>query len=123
MDADEDEVAQSSIRALAGGKLLPTMVVGSHGTPSWFLSARRDAAAGQYGPLDLSEAYDDAVRLAIFDQESAGIDLISDGEMRRDDFILGFYQYLTPLEPVPPMRRLGQSGYDQITTYRALDRI
>ncbi len=99
------------------------MVVGSHATPSWFLSARKEAAAGAYGPLDLSEAYDDAVRIAILDQEAVGVDLISDGEMRRDDFILGFYQYLSPLEPIPPARRLGQSGYDQITTYRALERI
>jgi 5-methyltetrahydropteroyltriglutamate--homocysteine methyltransferase len=123
MDADEDEVAQSSIRAIVGGKLLPTMVVGSHGTPSWFLSARKDAMAGEYGPLDLGEMYDDAVRIALLDQEEAGVDIVSDGELRREDFILGFYQYLTPLEPIPPARRLGQSGYDQITTYRALDRI
>jgi 5-methyltetrahydropteroyltriglutamate--homocysteine methyltransferase len=99
------------------------MVVGSYGTPSWFLSARKDAAAGEYGPLDLREAYDDAVRIALADQEAAGVDVISDGELRRDDFILGFYQYLTPLEAIPPARRMGQSGYDQITTYRALDRI
>src|SRR5262249_40856709 len=68
----------------------------------------------------LSELYDDAVRVAVVDQVDAGIDLVSDGEMRREDFILGFYHRLAPVEPIPPARRMGHSGYDQITRYRAL---
>lgn len=116
-------MASRTLRSLVGGKLLPTTVVGSHAFPAWFWSAREDAAAGRYGPLDLAETLDDAVRIAISDQEDAGIDLISDGEMRRTDFILGFYERLAPLEAIPPARRMGPSGYDQITRYRALDRL
>ena len=116
-------MARPTVRGLAAGKLLPTMVVGSHAFPSWFWSARKDIEAGNYGPLDLAETYDDAVRLAIADQEDAGVDVVSDGEMRRTDFILGFYQRLSPLEAIPPARRMGLSGYDQVTRYRALDRL
>jgi 5-methyltetrahydropteroyltriglutamate--homocysteine methyltransferase len=116
-------MARPTFRSFAGGKLLPTTVVGSHAFPSWLWSARKDIEAGNYGPLDLGETLDDAVRIALFDQEDAGVDVVSDGEMRRTDFILGFYQRLSPLEVIPPARRMGHSGYDQVTRYRALDRL
>ena len=116
-------MAPASLRAIAGGKLLPTTVIGSHAFPSWLWSARKDIEAGNYGPLDLTETLNDAVRIAIEDQQDAGIDVISDGEMRRTDFILGFYKRFTPLETILPARRMGHSGYDEITRYRALDRL
>lgn len=116
-------MARPSLRSMAGGKLLPTTVVGSYAFPSWLWSARKDIEAGNYGPLDLSETMNDAVRMAMTDQEEAGVDIVSDGEMRRTDFILGFYDRFTPLEKIPPARRMGHSGYDQIYRYRALDRL
>jgi 5-methyltetrahydropteroyltriglutamate--homocysteine methyltransferase len=112
-----------SFRALAGGKLLPTTVIGSHAFPSWFWSARKDIEAGNYGALDLSETLNDAVRIAVADQEDAGVDVVSDGEMRRTDFIMGFYERFAPLEALPPARKMGHSGYDQVTRYRALGRL
>lgn len=112
-----------TFRSLAGGKLLPTTVVGSHAFPSWFWSARKDIEAGNYGPIDLTETLNDAVRIAIADQEDAGVDVVSDGEMRRTDFILGFYERFAPLQVIPPARKMGHSGYDQVTRYRALDRL
>jgi methionine synthase II (cobalamin-independent) len=54
-------MAHITLRELAGGKLLPTVVVGSHAFPSWLWSARKDIEAGNYGPLDLSETLDDDV--------------------------------------------------------------
>ena len=43
--------------------LIPTTVCGSHGLPSWLHLVREAAAADRLGPVDLQEAYDDAVRL------------------------------------------------------------
>ena len=48
---------------------LLTSVVGSHARPSWFVSGIDAAARGEFGPDDLSEMLDDAVDLAIHDQE------------------------------------------------------
>ncbi len=74
--------------------LIPTTVCGSHGLPSWLHLVREAAAADRLGPIDLQEAYEDAVRLAMQDQVEADVDVISDGEMRRVTFIRGFYDRL-----------------------------
>ena len=65
---------------------LLTSVVGSHAHPAWFVSGIEEAERGRFGPADLAEMLDDAVDLAIHDQETAGIDVITDGEMRRAGF-------------------------------------
>jgi 5-methyltetrahydropteroyltriglutamate--homocysteine methyltransferase len=62
----------------------------------------------------------DAVRLAIDDQLRAGLDRISDGEMQRVDFNLGFYEYLKGLEALPRARRWGAPSHDQRDRYRAV---
>jgi len=59
---------------------LLTSVVGSHAHPGWFVAGIAAAERGELGPADLAEMLDDAVDLAIRDQEEAGIDVISDGE-------------------------------------------
>ena len=103
--------------------LLPTTVCGSHALPSWLFLVREAEAADRLGPADLGEAYDDAVRIAIRDQIEAGLDVISDGEMRRTTFIRGFYARLTGLEPLPVPRRLGPPNYDSHCPYQVTGRI
>ncbi len=103
--------------------LLPTTVVGSHALPSWLFLVREAQEAQRLGPLDLAEAYDDAVRVAIRDQLEAGLDVISDGEMRRVTFIRGFYSRLTGIEPLPVPRRLGPLNYDTHCPYQVVGRI
>ena len=71
---------------MAFDQLLPTTVIGSHALPGWFWTAMDADKRGEYGPSDEQEVYDDAVRLAIWDQKEAGIDTITDGEMRRLSF-------------------------------------
>ena len=56
---------------------LLTSVVGSHARPSWFVSGIDAAERGEFGPADLAEMLDDAVDLALRDQEEAGIDLVT----------------------------------------------
>ena len=93
---------------------LLTSVVGSHAHPGWFAAGIAAAGRGEFGPADLAELLDDGVDLAIRDQERAGIDIISDGEMRRAGFFTAeFYRHLTGLEALPPERRLGIGAHDQ----------
>jgi 5-methyltetrahydropteroyltriglutamate--homocysteine methyltransferase len=93
---------------------LPTTVIGSHALPGWLHLARAAIARDELGATDIAELYDDATDLAIADQERAGVDLIADGEMRRLHFIQGFYRFITGLTAVPPARRFGAVGYDQV---------
>ncbi len=103
--------------------LLPTSVCGSHALPSWVFLVREATAAERLGPAEVQEAYDDAVRLAMRDMIEAGVDVISDGEMRRVTFIRGFYGRLTGLEPLPVPRRLGPPNYDSHCPYQVVGRI
>src|SRR5438045_4608257 len=76
--------------------LLPTTVVGSYPQPDWLVD--RENLRNRLPPrvrvrelwrVDepfLEEAQDDATRLAIRDMEQAGVDIISDGEMRRESY-------------------------------------
>jgi len=92
--------------------LLPTTVVGAHGRPSWLHTAKAEIARGAYGPIDAQEALDDAVDIAILDQTRAGIDIISDGEMRRQGFIETTTGRFRNLQNVGPLRRVGEVGLD-----------
>jgi 5-methyltetrahydropteroyltriglutamate--homocysteine methyltransferase len=103
---------------------LLTSVVGSHARPSWFVSGIDAAERGYFGPDDLSEMLDDAVDLAIRDQEEAGIDIVCDGEMRRAGFFTAeFYKHLTGVRPLPAPRRLGAGGHDQQHRFEVLEQI
>ena len=99
-------------------RLLPTSVIGSHALPGWFWTALDAIKAGSYGQTDVREVMDDAVNAAIRDQERAGIDVITDGEMRRWYFVQGFYSLFSGLEEVPPLRTQGVYGYDSPPRYR-----
>jgi 5-methyltetrahydropteroyltriglutamate--homocysteine methyltransferase len=103
---------------------LLTSVVGSHAHPGWFVAGIAAAERGEFGSADLAEMLDDAVDLAIRDQEEAGIDLISDGEMRRAGFFTAeFYRHLTGVRPLPPDRRLGAGGHDQQHRFEVVEAI
>jgi 5-methyltetrahydropteroyltriglutamate--homocysteine methyltransferase len=91
---------------------LATTIIGSYAQPGWYISALDAIGRGEFGEADVQEAADDASAIAIDDQERAGIDLVSDGEVRRHDFIMGFYSRLEGVRSVPPRRRLGAYAYD-----------
>ena len=77
-------------------KLLPTTLVGSYAQPDWLID--REKLAGRFPPRVraqelwrvardyLEAAQDDATLLAIRAQEQAGLDIITDGEMRRESY-------------------------------------
>ena len=103
---------------------LLTSVVGSHAQPGWFVAGVAAAERGEFGPADLAEMLDDGVDLAIRDQEEAGIDVVSDGEMRRAGFFTAeFYSHLTGVRALPPERRLGPGGHDQQHRFQVVEPI
>jgi 5-methyltetrahydropteroyltriglutamate--homocysteine methyltransferase len=103
---------------------LLTSVVGSHAHPGWFAHGIAAAQRSEFGPADLAELLADGVDLAIHDQEQAGIDVISDGEMRRAGFFTAeFYRHLTGVEAIPADRRLGVGAHDGLHRYAVLERI
>ena len=103
--------------------ILPTTVIGSHATPSWLWTAMEEIEKGNYGPTDIRETYDDAVNMAILDQERAGVDIISDGEMRRFYFVQSFYKRVCGIVEDPPLRKIGPYGYDSPPRYHTVDKI
>ncbi len=104
--------------------LLPTTVVGSHGKPGWWYTAVKAYEAGEFGPADLEEVLDDAADTAIRDMERAGIDIITDGEVRRlDGYVDSYYAIIKGITPIPALRKVGPWGYDQQTRYEAVGRI
>ena len=103
---------------------LTTSVVGSYAHPPWFVAAMAAAGRGELGPADVEEALADAVDTAIRDQEDAGVEVISDGEMRRAGFFTAeFYRHLTGLRALSPPRRLGPGGHDQQHRFEVLEPI
>ena len=105
-----------------GGLL--TSVVGSHARPSWFVAGLEAADRDEFGPADLAEMLDDAVDLAIRDQEAAGVEVVSDGEMRRAGFFTAeFFRHLTGVRMLPPARRFGAGGHDQQHRLEVTERV
>jgi 5-methyltetrahydropteroyltriglutamate--homocysteine methyltransferase len=105
------------------GTLLPTTVIGSHALPSWLCHARDAMARGEFGPADIEETLRDATRIALDDQLSAGVDIVSDGEMRRVNFIIGFYGKLEGLETLPAPRQVGVPHWDTETPFLATHKL
>ena len=104
-----------------GSTLLPTSLVGSYAQPDWLID--REKLAGRFPPrvraselwrVDpkwIEEAQDDATLLAIRDQERAGLDIITDGEMRRESYSNRFATALEGVDIDNPGTALDRSGH------------
>jgi len=105
--------------------LLPTTVVGSYPQPNWLVD--REKLLGRRVPprvrmrevwripeAYLEEAQDDATLLAIRDMELAGIDIISDGEMRRESYSNHFSNALDGVDVDNPAQGLSRRGRPDI---------
>jgi 5-methyltetrahydropteroyltriglutamate--homocysteine methyltransferase len=102
---------------------LTTSVVGSHGLPGWVWLAREAMEQGRLGAIDQRELMEDATQAALIDQERAGIDVLSTGEMGRVRFIIGFYERFTGIRTLPPPRRLGQPLWDTNTPFEVVEKL
>ena len=74
--------------------LLPTTLAGSLPKPAWLAEPNALWAPWKVGDDALAEAKRDAVRLAVIDQEQAGIDILTDGEQTRRHFVTTFIEGL-----------------------------
>jgi 5-methyltetrahydropteroyltriglutamate--homocysteine methyltransferase len=101
--------------------ILPTTLVGSYPQPDWLID--RAKLAGRFPPRVrakelwrvapewLEQAQDDATLLAIRDQERAGLDIITDGEMRRESYSNRFATALESVDIDNPGTALDRSGH------------
>ena len=102
-------------------KLFPTTIVGSYPQPEWLID--RAKLAGRFpprvrarelwriAPEFLQEAQDDATIMAIKAQEDAGIDIVTDGEMRRESYSNRFATALDGVDIDNPGSALDRSGH------------
>jgi 5-methyltetrahydropteroyltriglutamate--homocysteine methyltransferase len=67
--------------------LLPTTVVGSYSVPEWLERLKTEFYQRRISASHLAEIHEVVIKAAIKDQERAGIDIVSDGELRRDNDI------------------------------------
>jgi 5-methyltetrahydropteroyltriglutamate--homocysteine methyltransferase len=74
--------------------ILQTTIAGSLPKPAWLAEPAKLWAPWKLEGAALAEAKRDAVRLALRDQEKAGIDIVSDGEQTRQHFVTTFIEHL-----------------------------
>src|ERR1700751_1892328 len=74
--------------------LLQTTIAGSLPKPEWLAAPQQLWAPWKLEGEALAEGKRDAVRLALFDQEHAGIDIVTDGEQTRRHFVTTFIEHL-----------------------------
>jgi 5-methyltetrahydropteroyltriglutamate--homocysteine methyltransferase len=91
-------------------KLLPTTVVGSYSVPEWLERAKTDFHEGRISRTSLGEIYETAIKAALKDQERAGIDIVSDGELRRDNDIDYFIERMPGIE-LPKLAKVHYYDY------------
>jgi len=101
--------------------VLPTSLVGSYAQPDWLID--RAKLAGRFpprvraselwrvAPEHLAQAQDDATLLAIRAQERAGLDIVTDGEMRRESYSNHFATALEGVDIDNPGTALDRSGH------------
>src|ERR687897_2015567 len=101
--------------------MIRTCLVGSYAQPSWLIDRERlrdrfpprvrATELWRVEPGYLEEAQDDATRLAIADQERAGLDIVTDGEMRRESYSNRFATALDGVDIDNPGTALDRSGH------------
>src|SRR4051812_23317893 len=101
--------------------LFPTTIVGSFPQPDWLID--REKLAGRFPPRTrarelwrippqyLEQAQNDATLIAIRAQEEAGLDIVSDGEIRRESYSNRFATALDGVDLDNPGTALDRSGH------------
>jgi 5-methyltetrahydropteroyltriglutamate--homocysteine methyltransferase len=108
---------------MAQTTLFPVTVVGSWSRPPWLVQALRRRQAGEISKEEFDRVADDAVLAAVKYQEDAGVDIISDGEVRRDNFYSFVVEKLSGMKLMKVSELLDyvkdRAGFEEVL--RALD--
>src|SRR5262249_36774175 len=114
------EVESGSAKEVPMNTLLPTTLVGSYPQPDWLIDRgqllkqmpprARARELWRVDPELLEQAQDDATLVAVRDQERAGLDIVTDGEMRRESYSNRFATALDGVDIDNPGSTMGRSG-------------
>src|SRR5712692_6654836 len=108
---------------MAETPLFPVSVVGAWTRPPWLVQALRRRQAGEISAEEFNRIAEEAVRAAIKYQEDAGVDIITDGEVRRDNFYSFVVEKLSGMKLMKVSELLDymkdRAGFEEIL--RALD--
>jgi len=96
--------------------MLEASIVGSLPKPGWLAAPNMLRAPWRLSGRELIEAQNDAVRLAIRDQEEAGLAIVTDGELRRRHYIWGFLDGLTGVDTERLAQQRSRGGRYSETT-------
>ncbi len=120
-DNDPQTIRAPRLVQAACNMLFPTTLVGSYPQPDWLID--REKLAGRFPPRVrmrelwripepfLAQAQDDATVLAIKAQEEAGLDIVTDGEIRRESYSNRFATALAGVDLDNPGTALDRSGH------------
>lgn len=108
---------------MAQTTLFPVTVVGSWARPPWLVQALRRRQGGEISKEEFDRIADDAVLAAVKYQEDAGVDIVSDGEVRRDNFYSFVVEKLSGMKLTKVSELLDyvkdRAGFEEVL--RALD--
>jgi 5-methyltetrahydropteroyltriglutamate--homocysteine methyltransferase len=88
-------------------------VIGSLLRPAYLKEARQQWAAGQLGTRDFKRIEDRAVDEALALQEQVGVDVVTDGEMRRTHFIAPLTDVISGVKPIPAFTRIWKRPHER----------
>jgi 5-methyltetrahydropteroyltriglutamate--homocysteine methyltransferase len=94
--------------------ILPTTVIGSYSMPEWLERAKNEYLSRRLSRRDLDEMHDSVRKAALKDQETAGIDIVSDGEAQRDNMIDYFTERMPGVQVDLGSKRFYYDFYDSI---------
>ena len=96
---------------------LPTTVVGSYSVPEWLERLKTDYYRNRISRSHLGEIHDMAIKAALKDQETAGIDIVSDGELRRDNDIDYLLARIPGVQIPVTVKSFYYDYYDTVVAY------
>ncbi|GAC1391028.1 MAG: methionine synthase [Ktedonobacteraceae bacterium] len=103
---------------MAIDKLLPTTVIGSYSVPEWLERAKTDYLQRRISGDHLQDMHNVVIKAAIKDQERAGIDIVTDGELRRDNDIDYFAYRMPGVEVDHRTKAYYYDFYDSVIRYK-----
>src|ERR1700694_3524525 len=94
--------------------ILPTTMVGSYAMPGWLERLKTEYFARRISRHELDEIHDTAVKAAIKDQEVAGLDIVTDGELRRDNMVDYFLERFPGVQIDRTSKKFYYDFYDSV---------